>query len=94
MVGFPYHAADTYFRKIAELFELVVVENNVATVYGYDDDEDTEATKVANNENEPSLPPNLDDNDDFEEERALQKFFDKDALCTLYELFDYNIDMQ
>ena len=32
--------------------------------------------------------------DDFEEERALQKFFDKEALCSLYELFDFNLDMQ
>ena len=35
-----------------------------------------------------------EEEDDFEEERALQKFFDKDALCSLYELFDYSLDMQ
>ena len=32
--------------------------------------------------------------DNFEEEYAVVKFFDKDALCSLYELFDYRLDMQ
>lgn len=36
----------------------------------------------------------IDETDEFEKERALQQFFDKDALCELYELFEYNFDMQ
>ena len=43
--------------------------------------------------NEPTMYENNEEPDDFEEERALQQFFDKDALCALYELFDYNLDM-
>ena len=33
MVGFPYHASDNYFKKIAEKHQLVVVESNEATLY-------------------------------------------------------------
>ena len=36
----------------------------------------------------------VDEDDDFEEERKRQKYFDKDALCILYELFDGDLDMQ
>ena len=39
MVGFPYHASDMYFHKISERFELVVVEDNVATPYGTENEE-------------------------------------------------------
>ena len=31
---------------------------------------------------------------DFEEELKRQQYFDKDALCILYELFDGDLDMQ
>lgn len=34
MVGFPYHASDNYFKKIAETHELVIVEHDTATPYG------------------------------------------------------------
>ena len=30
----------------------------------------------------------------FEKELKRQQYFDKDALCILYELFDGDIDMQ
>ena len=36
----------------------------------------------------------LYDDDDFEEELKRQQYFDKDALCILYELFDGDLDMQ
>ena len=32
--------------------------------------------------------------DSFAEEMALNQFFDKEALCVLYELFDYQLDIQ
>ena len=95
MVGFPYHASDTYFRKIAEFSSLIVVEDDTATPFVLE--EKTSIKTPAIKENEPTMYENNEETDDFEEERALQKFFDKDALCALYalyELFDYNLDMQ
>ena len=81
MVGFPYHASDTYFKKVSAFYELIVVENNVVTPYA----------KNVLDENEPTM---YADNDDFAEELALNHFFDKEALCVLYELFDYQLDIQ
>ena len=92
MIGFPYHASDTYFRKIAEFAPLIVVEDDTATPYVLE--EKTSIKTPAIKENEPTMYENNEETDDFEEERALQQFFDKDALCTLYELFDYNLDIQ
>ena len=92
MVGFPYHASDTYFRKIAEFSSLIVVEDDTATPYILEGKTAIKAPVIE--ENEPTVYEDTDDNDDFEKERALQQFFDKDALCALYELFDYNLDMQ
>ena len=104
MVGIPYHAAEPYFMKIATKYKLAIVDNDEVSVM------ETEETVFVNEsiteeerhdlfdddltENEPTMYENNDEEDDFEEERALQKFFDKDALCSLYELFDYSLDMQ
>ena len=92
MVGFPYHASDAYFRKIAEFSQLIVVEDDTATPYALK--EKTAIPAPVEPINEPTRYENNDEQDEFEEERALQQFFDKDALCLLYELFDYNLDMQ
>ena len=92
MVGFPYHASATYFRKIAEFAPLIVVEDDTATPYVLE--EKTAIKTPVIKENEPTVYEDTDDEDDFEKERALQRFFDKDALCALYELFDYNLDIQ
>ena len=88
MVGFPYHASDTYFKKIAQFSPLIVVDNNEVIPYVLEEE------IPIKQQNEGTMYENTDDIDDFEEERALQKFFDKEALCALYELFDYNLDMQ
>ena len=92
MIGFPYHASDTYFRKIAEFAPLIVVEDDTATPYILE--EKTAISTPTIKEQEPTVYEDTDDEDDFEKERALQRFFDKDALCALYELFDYNLDIQ
>ena len=92
MIGFPYHASDSYFRKIRTRHQLVIMEDGEVQVF------DREIQKSV-----PTPPPVLeepepvtfqDDNDDFEEELKRQQYFDKDALCELYELFEYNFDMQ
>jgi hypothetical protein len=87
MVGFPYHAADTYFKKISTFAQLVIVDGDSASIYQHE-----ETPTIT--QNEPLFAYNNEDSDDFEEERALQQFFDKDALCALYELFECNLDMQ
>ena len=92
MIGFPYHASDNYFRKIRIRHQLVIMEDGEVQVF------DRETTKPV-----PAPPPVLeepetvtfqDDDDDFEEELKRQQYFDKDALCILYELFDGDMDIQ
>jgi len=92
MIGFPYHASDTYFRKIAEFSPLIVVEDDTATPYVLE--EKTAISTPTIKEQEPTVYEDTDDEDDFEEELKRKQFFDKDALCALYELFDYNLDIQ
>lgn len=104
MVGIPYHAAEPYFMKIATKYKLAIVDNgeistmeNEETVFINETITEEEKRDLFDddlNEKEPTVYENNNEEDDFEEERALQKFFDKDALCSLYELFDYTLDMQ
>jgi len=89
MIGFPYHASDTYFRKIAEFSPLIVVEDDTATPYVLE--EKTAIKTPTKEENEPTAHEN---NDDFKEERELQQFFDMEALSLLFELFEYNLDIK
>ena len=78
MIGFPYHASDIYFHKISERFDLVVVEDNVATPYEITDKE----------ENEPTMYENTDILDeDLQEMRSSAKAFEQAALCKLLEIF-------
>ncbi len=83
MVGFPYHASDMYFHKISELFELVVVEDNVATPYGTQIKE----IPIEEAEHEENIAPD----DDLEELRASTKAFEQTALCSLLEIFGEEI---
>ena len=104
MVGIPYHASEPYFMKIATKYKLAIVDNDeVSTMENEEnifvnetitEEERHELFDDDLDENEPTVYENNNEEDDFEEERALQKFFDKDALCSLYELFDYSLDMQ
>ena len=82
MVGFPYHASDIYFHKISECFELVVVEDNVATPYGTENEE-IPVEELAYEEN--------DSPDDLEDMRTSAKAFEQTALCTLLEIFGEEI---
>ena len=92
MVGFPYHASDTYFRKIAEFTQVIVVEDDTATPYVL---EEKTAIKIpVKEENAPTVYENNPPNDDFAEERELQQFFDTEALSSLFELFEYNLDIK
>ena len=78
MIGFPYHISDMYFHKIVERFDLVVVEDNVATSYEITDKE----------ENEPTIYQNTDILDeDLQKMRSSAKAFEQAALCKLLEIF-------
>ena len=88
MVGFPYHASDMYFHKISECFDLVVVEDNIATPYGTTD----ESPMPIEEENKPTVYENNDEpDDDLEEMRSSAKAFEQTALCTLLEIFGEEI---
>ena len=86
MIGFPYHASDNYFRKIRTRHQLAIMEDGEVQVF----DRETPPPVLE----EPEPVTFQDDDEDFEEEIKRQQYFDKDALCILYELFDGDIDMQ
>ena len=80
MIGFPFHASDNYFKKIAEKHELVVIDKNVATPYGVKE--------------EPKIQ--IDDAEDTElaEMRKRSKAFETSALCKLMETFGDELTIQ
>lgn len=94
MVGIPYHASDNYFNKLAEHYTVFVAENEqYATYHGcqkqeiiIDEHPIIEEIKVEETTEEQD--------EDFENERALSQFFDMDALCFLSELFDGKINIK
>ena len=58
MVGFPYHARDKYFEKIAKFSELVIYDNNNITIYTCDKKSctiDMETGEITNNEYENEI---------------------------------------
>ena len=94
MIGFPYYAPDAYFKRIRQRRKLVVVDNDEIQVLdklGFEE----EAPKPIPSENpkEAIIKP-IDYNDDLEELRTQSNHIDKDALCILLELFDYELDVQ
>ena len=78
MAGFPYYSANAYLKKISQYNLLVVVDGEDVQIYPTQQEMVTESVE----------------DDDFREERERQQYFDKDALCILYELFDGNLDIQ
>jgi hypothetical protein len=92
MIGFPYHASDSYFRKIRTRHQLVIMEDGEVQVFDREMTKPVPAPPSVLEESEPVTFQ--DDDDDFEEELKRQQYFDKDALCILYELFDGDLDMQ
>lgn len=81
MIGFPYHASDAYFDKITNNHSIVVAEG--------------EDIKVLPMKESTPVVECVDDEDDIlEQELALMKFFDKESMCILYELFDSKLNIQ
>ena len=78
MVGFPYYSADGYLKKIAQRHPVVTVDGEDVAIYPI---------------SQETIVDNADD-EEFAEELERQQYFDKDALCMLFELFDGAMDMQ
>ena len=62
MVGFPFHARENYFGKIAKFSELVIYDNNNITIYTCDKKPctiDMETGEITNNETSSPIIDNL-----------------------------------
>lgn len=92
MIGFPYHASDTYFNKIRQRRKLVIIENDGIQVLDKYSSEEPKPIPVEI----PKVEPTFEevDEDNLENLRAQNKHIDKDALCVLLELFNYELDVQ
>ena len=93
MVGFPYHASDSYFRKIRQRRKVVIMEDKNIQIL----DKLSQENKSEKIEPTPIIPENIDDTDDIEnieEMKTQTKHIDKDALCILLDAFDEEIDVQ
>ena len=92
MVGFPYHAADTYFRKLVDSgYKLAVCEtlDDVRCMSKACEniiDEDTGEILAFGNGKPLETPPEEPDDDLLYKEKQAAKAFDMDALCKLDEL--------
>lgn len=86
MIGFPFHAADVYFAKIAQHGHKLAIAENDNDVRLMESEHkrliDTETGEVLND-----VPTAAEPNDDIlMREREIAKAFDKDALIKLSDL--------
>lgn len=101
MIGFPYHAADSYIQKIVDCGYKVAVTENLNEV---------RISEPAPIEEEPSDGKhwiddktyvddegevhNVDEEEELKQALEFAKAFDKNALAILYEIFNNEIDLQ
>ena len=88
MIGFPYHASDNYFRKICTRHQLVLMEDGEMQVFERESPKPIPTPPPVLEEPEPSVE------EEIQEIRQEFKHIDKDAMCILLELFDYELDVQ
>ena len=88
MIGFPYHASDNYFRKIRARHKLVIMEDGEVQVFERETPKPVPTPPPVLEEPEPSVE------EEIQEIRQEFKHIDKDAMCILLELFDYELDVQ
>ena len=87
MIGFPYHAADNYLRKMAKKHKVAIAETKddirllPEDEYDYDDLTEEEMCKFDGDIEEPK------DIDDELDDRFDTSAFDKTALCKLDAIF-------
>lgn len=87
MIGFPYHAAELYFAKMAQHGHKIAVAEDLGNVHefiidGCDNLIDTTTGEVLKSVSDPSES----DDDILAREREIAKAFDKDALIKLSDL--------
>ena len=107
MIGFPYHAADTYIAKIRKNHDVVIVEINgdivplkkISAPVCKDDlpdkDEDIEELSEAEMrqfDGDIQEPKTADEQDDETTPYSLSSF-DKETMIYLYDLLDGKFDM-
>ena len=93
MVGFPYHASDSYFRKIRQRRKVVIMEDNNIQIL----DKLSQELNDVKIEPVPTISEDVDDTNDIEnieEMKSQTKHIDKNALCILLDAFDEEIDVQ
>ena len=94
MIGFPYHAADNYLRKIIQTHKIAVAEtpDDVKLLPEPEDDFD-ELTEEEMREFDGDIeePQNLDDEPDNGFDTSA---FDKSALCKLDEIFGNKLTLR
>ena len=90
MIGFPYHTADNYFSKIINRgHKIAIVEklNDINIVPKEKPcviDEDT--GEILSEEEMREFDGDIEEPDELEEEKAIAKAFDAEAVCELSEL--------
>ena len=92
MVGFPYHAAENYFAKIVKNHDIYIIENDgekqfiecIKPEVNRLIDEDT--GEILSEEEMREFDGDIEEPDELEEEKAIAKAFDTEAVCELSEL--------
>jgi hypothetical protein len=107
MIGFPYHAADNYIRKIRDFYNVFIVDGTSNKFLPYaihvdDDDEyedelsEEEMREFDGDISEELHVENVNSIDDENEGLDLDymKHIDKEAFMILVELLDDKLDVQ
>lgn len=87
MIGFPYHAADNYLRKMAKKHKVAIAEtkDDIRILPEEEDDyDDLTEEEMRKFDGDIEEPKDLDDEPD---DRFDTSAFDKTALCKLDEIF-------
>ena len=108
MIGFPYHAADNYIRKIREYYNILIVDGTETKFLPYEDgngsnfddydEDDEELTEEEMREfdgdfDEVVPDEKIDEEDDLDDVQYM-KYIDKEAFMVLVELLDDKLDVQ
>ncbi len=105
MIGFPYHAADAYFGKIASVHKFVIAESEsvIRTFNPPAQDDDDNVEEIPYEEmkafdgdiNEPAdIPDAPTPATDETETDDFMKCFDSEAVAKIYELLGDMLDLQ
>ena len=108
MIGFPYHAADNYIRKIREYYNILIVDGTETKFLPYEDgngsnfddydEDDEELTEEEMREfdgdfDEVVPDEKMDEEDGLDDVQYMQ-YIDKEAFMVLVELLDDKLDVQ